>query len=329
RYGRIEDLFAGGKLIAPVGVLEMPPFPASATGPDIRQMALGSEGRLGVLTEAVVRVFPLPETEEFHAVFFPDFEAGMTAVRHIVQARIPLSMMRLSTAVETETTLALAGHERLLAAMGRYLRLRGVGEGQCLLLFGVTGKTKLVKVARQAALALAGEQGGVHVGQTFGKQWHKNRFHSPYLRNTLWQMGYAVDTVETAVPWTAVPQTMAAMETALRQPLTAVGEKAHIFTHLSHVYPTGASIYTTVIFRLAADWGETLDRWRQMKTAVSQTIVQNGGTISHQHGVGKDHAPFLAAEKGALGMAAIDGVVERFDPEGIMNCELLIPHEIN
>ncbi len=321
-YGRIEELFAGGKLIAPAGTLHLPPFPASAAGPDIREMVLGSEGRLGILTEAVVRVSPLPEQEEFHTVFFPDFESGMTAARHIIQAKIPLSMMRLSTAVETETTLALAGHERLLAAMGRYLRLRGVGEGRCLFLFGVTGTAAMVKAARKAALALAAAQGGVHVGQAFGKQWQKNRFRSPYLRNTLWAMGYAVDTVETAAPWSAIPNLMSEMEAALREPLTAVGEQAHIFTHLSHVYPTGASIYTTVIFRLAADWDETLNRWRGMKTAVCQAIVQNGGTISHQHGVGKDHAPFLAVEKGELGMAAIEGVVRVFDAEGIMNCKL-------
>ncbi|KAA3658933.1 MAG: FAD-binding oxidoreductase, partial [Chloroflexi bacterium] len=121
-YGRIEDLFAGGKLVAPAGELEMPPLPASAAGPDIREMVMGSEGRLGIVTEATVRVSQLPEKEVFHSVFFPDFEAGKTAVRQIVQADLPLSMLRLSTGIETETTLKLAGHERLISTLERLLR---------------------------------------------------------------------------------------------------------------------------------------------------------------------------------------------------------------
>ncbi len=113
-YGRIEDLFAGGTVISPAGVLELLPHPASAAGPDLRQILLGSEGRMGIISKATVRTSPLPESEEFHAVFFPDFEQGQTAVREMVQEKLPLSMLRLSTAVETTTTLALAGHEKLI-----------------------------------------------------------------------------------------------------------------------------------------------------------------------------------------------------------------------
>ena len=108
RYGRIESLFAGGTLLSPGGALRLPPFPASAAGPDLRQLVLGSEGRMGILTEATVRVTPLPEHEEFHAVFFPSFAAGLTATRQIVQARLPLSLLRFSTPTETQTTLALS-----------------------------------------------------------------------------------------------------------------------------------------------------------------------------------------------------------------------------
>lgn len=318
-YGRIEDLFAGGHVESPAGALEMLPHPASAAGPDLRQMILGSEGRLGILTEATVRVTPLPEREDFHAVFFPDFAAGMAAVCQIVQAKLPLSLLRMSTSVETATTLALAGHELLIGTLERLLGLRGIGEGKCMLLLGFTGSDALVKMARKAALAISGEQGGVHVGRTFGSQWHKGRFHTPYLRNTLWSLGYGVDTLETAVPWQSVPTTLDAIEATLRPGLADWGEKVHVFTHLSHVYPTGASIYSTYLFRLAADPDETLERWQTLKTAASQAIVQHGGTISHQHGVGSDHAPYLPAEKGPLGMAALADLSRRFDPAGMMN----------
>jgi alkyldihydroxyacetonephosphate synthase len=318
-YGRIEQLFAGGRLESPGGTLVLAPHPASAAGPDLREVVLGSEGRLGILTEATVRVAPLPEMEAFHAVFFPDFEAGCAASRDMMQARLPLSMLRLSTAVETETTLALAGHERLIGMLERLVALRGVGEGKCMLMIGATGREAVAKTGRKEALGIAGDHGGVHVGQTFGREWHKSRFRTPYLRNTLWEMGYAIDTLETATDWANVPAMLAAIEGALRPGLEAEGERVHVFSHLSHLYPYGSSIYTTYLYRVAADPGETLRRWQVLKTAASRAIVAHGGTISHQHGVGTDHLPYMPEEKGPLGMAAIRDLVERFDPSGIMN----------
>ncbi len=318
-YGRIERLFAGGKVEAPAGLLELPPFPASAAGPDLREVVLGSEGRLGILTEATVRIAPLPEREAFHAVFFADFEQGCTAVREIMQARLPLSMLRLSTAVETQTTLALAGHERLLDTLERYLALRGIREDKCMLLLGFTGREALVKLARKEALGIAGHHGGVHVGRTFGKEWLKSRFRTPYLRNTLWELGYAIDTLETATNWGNIPAMVVAIESALRPGLEEMGERVHVFSHLSHLYPHGSSIYTTYLYRIAPDPGETLRRWETLKAAASNAIVTHGGTISHQHGVGTDHMPYLAEEKGELGMAFIGDLCARFDPDGIMN----------
>ncbi len=318
-YGRIEKLFAGGRLVAPAGILELPPFPASAAGPDLREAVLGSEGRLGILTEATVRVASLPETEAFHAVFFPDFERGQEAVRQILQARLPLSMLRLSTTVETQTTLALAGHERLIGALERLLSLRSVGDGKCMLLLGVSGREATVKVTRKEALGIAGRQGGVHVGRTFGNEWHKSRFRTPYLRNTLWELGYAIDTLETATDWANIPAMVDAIEAALRAGLEEIGERVHVFSHLSHLYPYGSSIYTTYLYRIASDPDETYRRWQVLKMAASQAIVAHGGTISHQHGVGADHLPYLAAEKGPLGMAVLCDLCQRFDPDGIMN----------
>lgn len=324
-YGRIEKLFAGGRLESPAGTLVLPPFPASAAGPDLREAVLGSEGRLGVLTEATVRVAPLPQREEFHGLFFGSFEEGQQAVREIMQARLPLCMVRLSTAVETETNLALAGHVRLIRALKGMLTLRGIAEGRCMLLIGSAGREGMVSVALGQAKAIARAHGGVHVGQVFGRQWHKSRFRTPYLRNTLWDMGYAIDTLETATSWTEIPGLVKGLEQALRAGLDDVGERVHVFTHLSHLYPYGSSIYTTYLFRSAstgdreADAIETLRRWKVLKEAASRVILAHGGTISHQHGVGIDHLAYLAPEKGPLGMAALGGLCRCFDPQGIMN----------
>jgi alkyldihydroxyacetonephosphate synthase len=132
-------------------------------------------------------------------------------------------------------------------------------------------------------------------------------------------MGYGVDTLETAVPWPSVAGTIAAIESALQEALAAFGERLHVFTHLSHVYAHGSSVYTTYVFRLAADPDETLARWTALKQAGSEAVVREGGTISHQHGVGVDHAPYLEAEKGPLGMGALAALVRHFDPAGMMN----------
>jgi alkyldihydroxyacetonephosphate synthase len=324
RYGRIEKLFAGGKLETPAGALHLPAFPASAAGPDLRELVLGSEGRLGILTEATVRAAPLPEREDFHAVFFPGFERGQAAVRQMLQAGLPLAMLRLSTAMETVTTLALAGHENVIGVLERLLQVRGLGDGKCMLMLGFSGMETLVRAARREALGMAGKWGGVHVGRTFGEQWHKNRFRTPYLRNSLWEAGYAIDTVETAVAWPGVPDMVEGIAEAVRAALAKSGERAHVFTHLSHVYPWGSSVYTTGLFRLARDPDETLRRWQALKEAASQAIIARGGTISHQHGVGVDHLSYLAAEKGPLGMQAIREMCRVFDPEGIMNPGKLI-----
>ncbi len=326
-YGRIEDMFAGGHVETPVGSLDLPPHPASAAGPDLRHLILGSEGRFGIITEATVRVSPLPEQESFHAIFFPDWESGYTALREIAQARVPASMLRLSNAVETETTLILSGHERLVGLAERALGALGLGEDKCLLLFGVTGRSKQVGRARRDVVAIAKEHKGRHVGQYMGGKWRESRFLSPYLRNTLWEIGYAVDTLESALPWSAIPATVETIQAALRTGLEDLGERVHAFAHLSHIYSHGASFYVTYLFRIASDPDETLSRWQRLKEAASRAIVAAGGTISHQHGVGTDHLPYLPAEKGALGMKVLRTARQTFDPQGLMNPGKLLSDE--
>jgi alkyldihydroxyacetonephosphate synthase len=324
-YGRIEALFAGGTVEAPAGTLELPPHPASAAGPDLRQVVLGSEGRLGIVTEAILRASPLPEVEAFPTFFFPGWEAALAFTREVARAKLPLALVRTSTPAETWTNLALAGHERTLAALRRYLAARGAGPGRCMVLLGLVGRRRIARAAYRDARAIARRHGGVRAPATFGRQWHRNRFRTPYLRNTLWEAGYAVDTLETAVAWDRVPAMAAALAPALRRGLAADGERVHAFTHLSHVYPTGSSLYATFVFRLADDPDATLDRWRRLKTTASEAIVRLGGTISHQHGVGTDHAPYLVAEKGELGLAALGDLARRFDPAGIMHPGVLLP----
>jgi alkyldihydroxyacetonephosphate synthase len=319
RYGRIENLFAGGHVEAPAGTVDLPAFPASSAGPDLKQVFLGSEGRMGVLTRATVRIRKLPEFEAFYGVFFHNWEQGAAAVRGITQAGIGVSLLRLSNAIETETTLAMAGKEILVKWARRGLGAIGFGGERCLLVFGVTGTRLQAAHVRREALEIIRANGGLLTGTAIGRIWEKSRFFSPYLRNSLWESGYALDTLETAVSWSAVIATALETQQVIREGLAEIGERVLAFAHLSHVYPDGASIYITYLYRRAKDPQETLRRWQVLKNAASRVILTHGGTISHQHGIGLDHAAYLELEKGPLGIRALETVIRLFDPDGIMN----------
>jgi alkyldihydroxyacetonephosphate synthase len=214
--------------------------------------------------------------------------------------------------------LRLAGHARQVAWFERYLAWRGAGTGKTMMMLGLTGTRAQVDAAWHQASAVVKSHGGVPTGERLGRKWAASRFASVYLRNALWERGWAVDTMETAVPWHATTTTVQALESAGRDALAKFGEKCHAYTHLSHVYSTGSSAYTTFVFRLGPDQATTFERWWSLKRAVSEAIVASGGTITHQHGVGRDHAPFLPAEKGAVGMAAIAANFAHFDPQGVL-----------
>lgn len=318
-YGRIEDMFVGGRLETPQGPWFLPAIPPSAAGPDLRHLVLGSEGRMGILTEATLRVRPLPEAEAFWTFFFPDFPEGLAAARAMVQAGLPLTMLRLSTPEETQITLRLAGRERLVRLLEGWLRLQGLKERRAMLLVAAAGTRRVVQAALAEAHAIAARHRGRSLGSPLAREWLRQRFRAPYLRNTLWAMGYAVETLETAMIWSRLPAMVEAIEAALRHGLEDRGERVYVFSHISHVYPHGANVYTTWIFRLAPDPEENLARWRRLKQAASEAIRRLGGTISHQHGVGVDHRPYLEAEKGAIGLAILRAAFRTVDPHGRMN----------
>ena len=322
--GRIEQLFAGGVLEAPAGSLDMPPFPASAAGPDLRQLVLGSEGRLGFLTDVVLRTTPIPDVDRFDAWAMPGWAEGLEAARDLARSRPGLSMLRLSTADETRALLAFADKPAQLRALGAYLRARRRPRDWCLLLVGASGSARTVKAARAEAGATLGGHGGVKL-PAFADAWYRARLRSPYLRNALIAAGYGAETLETATDWTRLPGLLARLELAIGQALADRDERVHVFTHLSHVYPSGSSLYLTYLFRLGPDPDEARARTLAIKRAATDTIAAEGATITHHHGVGADHAPYLAAEKGALGMAALEAVVRTFDPDGIMNPGVLLP----
>ena len=317
-YGRIEALFAGGHLETPAGPLDLRPFPASAAGPDLREVVLGSEGRAGILTDVIVRAVRRPRRSQVRAYAVPTWERALELARGLGGSGLPLGMVRVSTPIESATTLAIAADDRARRWLRRYLAWRQQGPEPCLVLVGIHGEDAVVTAVDGEVVRRVRAARGVGVPGV-AQAWRRDRFAAPYLRNALWDAGYAVDTLETAADWTTIPALAAALGPALRHGLEADGERVHAFSHLSHGYPSGSSLYATYVFRQAADPDETLDRWRRLKGAASETIVAHGGTISHQHGIGRDHRPYLATEKGSLGIAAMRAAIVRLDPTGVLH----------
>ena len=332
RYGRIEQLFAGGNMETFEGSLDIPTFPASSAGPDLREVALGSEGRFGIITEVKVRVSPVADKESFFVTFFPNWDAAKSFCRDAAQQRIGLSMLRVSNAVETQTQLKLAGHESAIGWLEKYLAWRGCGEEKCMLTFGITGSSAQFGFVKRQIGKITRKYKGVGTGTMLGKRWQTNRFRLPYLREALWLKGYAIDTLETSTDWQNVNSLQDKVEASLRDGLKEEGEPVHVFTHLSHVYSQGCSLYTTYLYRCADSYDETWRRWQKLKHHASETIVNNHGTISHQHGVGRDHAPYMPVEKGEQGMELIENLCRHFDPKTVSSirayCCWIIPQTI-
>jgi alkyldihydroxyacetonephosphate synthase len=310
-YGRIDAMVVGLQAACPAGDVDLLTVPASAAGPDLRQLFTGSEGTLGVLTQIALRVRPLPAERRYEGFMFTSFDHGCEAFRALEQEGAALHVARLSDEAETEVTFAMAGREGLLADLaGRYLRARGVERG-CLAICGWEGTLDHVESARDASVAVLRRHGAVSLGRSPGRAWSRGRFDGPYLRDDLMDRGVMAETLETATTWTNLHALHRAVGDALREHAPVV------MCHVSHLYETGASLYFTFIARQRE--GAEIEQWREIKTAACDAIVAAGGTITHHHAVGRDHAPWLRHEASDTGIAALRAVKAELDPDGVMN----------
>ena len=278
-------------LAAPAGEIELAAVPASAAGPGLRRLLIGSEGTLGVIDELTLRVRPAPRERVYEGVFFADFAAGVDVLRALAQQRSCPDVARLSDQAETRMSLALAGVGGVKGRLGRaYLGLRGYREG-CLAILGFEGEAGEVAARRKRALELARRGGALAVGRSPGEAWLESRFSAPYLRDELLTQGVMVETLETATRWSNVQALHRAVSSAIAESACAGGTPGLVMCHVSHLYETGASLYFTFLARQRE--GEEMEQWRAVKQAASQAIVDGGGTITHHHAIGRDHAPWL------------------------------------
>ncbi len=319
-YGRFDEVVTAIELTAPTGRLRTRQTPHTAAGPALREMVLGSEGTLGVITEVTCRVRPAPRERRYEGWMAESFEAGREIVRDLAQHHEAPDVLRLSDEEETRVSLDLAGTEGLRKrALNAYLSVRK-RRGGCLMICGWEGEPESVRRRRSLGQTRLRLGGAVPLGSAAGRSWQRNRYGGPYLRDELMDLGVMVETLETAHTWSRLDELYRAVGGALRGVL---GERSIVMCHLSHAYPDGASLYFTFFAR--ARQGRELEQWREAKTAACEAIVAAEGTITHHHAVGRDHAPYMSAEVGELGLDALRAIRERLDPAGIMNPGKLLP----
>jgi alkyldihydroxyacetonephosphate synthase len=308
-YGRFDEMVMRLKVATPAGSLVLGRAPKSAAGPDLRQLILGSEGTLGVITSLTLAIRPLPQSRVYTGWRFGSFAQGTAALRRLAQDGPVPTVLRLSD--EAETALNLA----------RPAELGAGAPGGCLAIVGYEGADEEVRDRRTQAESVLRALGAEPDAEA-GESWARDRYRGPYLRDALLDAGALVETLETVAFWSRIPQVYQAVTSAVRESLSAQGTPPVILCHVSHVYPSGASLYFTVG---CAALDDPRGQWRPTKAAAGDAIESSGGSISHHHGVGRDHLPWYEQEIGPLASAVLRAVKSELDPAGILNPGVLIP----
>jgi alkyldihydroxyacetonephosphate synthase len=317
KYGDIADITRGLRVVLPGKVLVLRPLPSTSTGPSVREMILGSEGRLGVITEATVNVHRIPTERLILGYLFPTWEAGLEAMQEISTSDAHPTVTRVSDSYETAfsfaTRKASSGLSSLVSkALMALLQRRGWDLDKiCLSFMGYEGGR--ADVTRQKAMVkdIVSKHGGIVAGKGPGQLYDQKKFDTPYIRDYLLDRGAVGDVSETAAPWSKLLPLYTAVRKAADEAFDQVGVKGWIMCHLSHSYHSGACLYFTFAFKHS---GDLLGQYDVVKRAIQQSFVDNDGTLSHHHGVGVEHAPWLEQDISAAGAHLIDGLFSAIDP---------------
>ncbi len=330
-YGDIEDMVLALRMVTPRGTVETRKVPNTASGPSVLQLCIGSEGAFGVITEATMKIRPYPDIIDYRGLLFRNFAAGVSAIREMMQRGMVPACVRLSDRTET----ALAKNFRSTAGSkwkrkGEELALRALArrgysfDDGAFMVLGLEGEREEVEYMRAGILQLCRELGGFHLGTGPGMQWYRSRHDTAYFREQLINWGVLVDTVETATTWDNLLHLYGEVRSALRGALEEGGGKSMVGCHVSHSYREGASLYYTFFAPMAGEGGEE-KQWERVKRAASEAIMEYGGTISHHHGIGYEHAPWMQREVGGIFLEALRAVKGVMDPAGVLNPGKLIP----
>lgn len=306
----IDDLVESVRAITPgAGVWESRRLPGSGAGPSPDRLLLGSEGTLGIITEAWVRIRPRPTSKRSAAVTFPSFALGAEAVRALAQSGLRPSNCRLLDPLEAQYTGAGDGSVAVLV-----LGFESAG-------FDVTGLyEQAVVLCREAGGEVEErDEPGDAAGAGAEGAWRGAFLRAPYLRDTFVAMGVLSETFETAVTWDRFPALHASVLSAVR---SVAGESALVSCRFTHVYPDGPAPYFTVLAN--ARRGDEVAQWAEIKAAASAALLAGGASITHHHAVGRDHRPWYDAQRPDPFALALRAAKSAVDPSGLLNPGVLI-----
>ncbi len=311
RYGKAEDWFAGAEVVSPPGIWKTESFPATAGGPQIKDLMPGSEGILGIMTEIEFRIHPVPREKYYTVYIFPSFEAGIEASRELMATDIPIAMIRLSDSYETFFYTSMQMGSGDPSNLPQY----------CLMLIGLEGDSPCITAGRQIVEEIFTNHQAISLGEGIAEQWFNQRFLLPYLRDEMLNYGLGVDTLETATRWSKLLDLYEDIHKAIRSAIeTDPDQKPSypiVMAHLSHAYLDGASLYFTFVFPRSQK--DPVQQWYRIKNSASNVIRSHSATISHHHGIGTDHKPWFAGEKGALAYELLRQIKSQIDPKNILN----------
>lgn len=323
-YGKIEDMIESVRMVTPRGVIETRVVPAAATGPDLDRVICGSEGTLGIITEAVMKVRPLPEVYDYRGLLFKRFEGGVEAVREMLQKGHVPETIRISDAEESSMALHVRkpssdpNKEKLMrGALGLLARMGYSFETGAFSVLGCEGKKVEVSGRMKQIQTICRRNGAVPLGKGAGREWYHGRYDHPYLRDIMFGWGVMTDTLETSTTWDNIIPLYHSVKSAIRGALADYDSRSIVTCHLSHSYRTGSSLYFIFLGKIAR--GREIEQWEHLKERAGEAIEENGGTITHHHGVGYEHAPWMEREYGPQGMELLRGMKKALDPAGIMN----------
>jgi alkyldihydroxyacetonephosphate synthase len=325
RYGDIADVTRAVRVVTPSGLLVTRPVPHASTGPSVREMVLGSEGRLGVITEATVHVRRVPERRVILGYLFPTWSDGLAAMQDIAASEAAPSVTRVSDAYETAFSFATRKDPSVLDrlkswALTTYLqRRRGFDtDAMCLSFIGYEGTQRHVAVQRKAVGRIVRRHGGLCIGAAPGELYDQKKFDTPYIRDYLLDRGALADVSETSAPWSRLSPLYDTVMSAAHLAFDELGVRGYIMCHLSHSYHAGACLYFTFAFKPSAQ-GDGLAQYDRVKSAIQQAFIDAGGTLSHHHAVGTEHARWLEQDISAPGVAMLQALFSGVDPGANLN----------
>jgi alkyldihydroxyacetonephosphate synthase len=325
KYGDVADLTRAVRVVTPAGMLATRAVPSTSTGPSVREMVLGSEGRLGIITEATVHVHRLPERRVILGYLLPDWTRSLAVMQEIAASEASPSVTRVSDANETQFSFATkkdgSSLDRLKSkALAAYLqRRRGFElDAMCLAFIGYEGTAGHVAAQRKLVGRIVSRHGGLCIGRGPGVLYDQKKFDTPYIRDYLLDRGAMADVSETSAPWSVLPALYDNVVANARKAFDGLRVPGYVMCHLSHSYHGGACLYFTFAFKPSGD-RDALEEYDVVKSAIQQTFVDSGATLSHHHAVGTEHARWLEQDISQPGVAMLRALFDGIDPGANLN----------